>query len=111
LSEAEIGNLPRSRHIPERTCVACGTKAPKRDLSRIVRTPAGKVVADPTGKAPGRGAYICSALACWDLGLRKGSVGRGLHVSLSAEDKDSLATYAAQHLPTLPTTNSDGVKI
>ena len=105
-----MGNLPRSRHIPERTCVACGTKAPKRDLSRIVRTPAGNVVVDPTGKALGRGAYICPARVCWDLGLHKGSVERGLHVSLSPEDKDSLAAYAAQHLPTVPTTNSDGVK-
>ena len=33
-------------------------KCEKRDLLRIVRTPDGSVIIDPTGKANGRGAYL-----------------------------------------------------
>ena len=47
------------RRTPDRTCVACRTVRPKRDLQRIVRTPTGEIVADETGRAAGRGAYVC----------------------------------------------------
>ena len=36
-------------HIPLRTCVICGSKTGKRELIRIVATPEGPVVIDPTG--------------------------------------------------------------
>ena len=41
-----------------RTCVVTKEKCEKRDLLRIVRTPSGDVIVDPTGKANGRGAYL-----------------------------------------------------
>ena len=41
-----------------RTCVVTKEKCEKRDLLRIVRTPEGSVIVDPTGKANGRGAYL-----------------------------------------------------
>jgi len=37
---------------------------PKKELIRIVRSPEGVVHADPTGKAPGRGAYVCKNADC-----------------------------------------------
>lgn len=43
---------------PMRTCVITKEKCEKRDLLRIVRTPDGSVIIDPTGKANGRGAYL-----------------------------------------------------
>lgn len=46
------------KKIPMRTCVITKEKCEKRDLLRIVRTPDGKVIVDPTGKANGRGAYL-----------------------------------------------------
>lgn len=46
------------KKIPMRTCVATGEKLPKRELTRIVRTPDGNVIIDDTGKANGRGAYL-----------------------------------------------------
>jgi predicted RNA-binding protein YlxR (DUF448 family) len=42
----------------------CKKKVDKRQLFRIVRTPEGEVVFDPTGKKNGRGAYICADDAC-----------------------------------------------
>lgn len=34
-------------------------KEPKRELTRVVRSPEGQVSLDARGKAPGRGAYVC----------------------------------------------------
>jgi len=62
--------------------VACRTVRPKRDLQRIVRTPSGDVVADETGRAAGRGAYICRSEACLDLAIKKGSLSRALKTPL-----------------------------
>jgi len=44
----------------------------KRDLVRVVRTPAGEVRVDPTGKLSGRGAYVCPDATCVDRALRDG---------------------------------------
>jgi predicted RNA-binding protein YlxR (DUF448 family) len=85
--------LPRARHVPERICTACGGKFPKRDLVRIVRSPEGSVAADPTGKSSGRGSYLCTAAACWERGLQRGSLERGLRTSLSQRDKDFLLEF------------------
>ena len=56
---------PRPKHVPQRTCVVCRSERGKRELVRIVRTPAGAVQVDPTGKVAGRGAYLCKARLCW----------------------------------------------
>ena len=85
--------LAKTRHIPERRCVACGQRLPKRDLIRVVRTPQGTVTVDPTGKSAGRGAYICTSSDCWRRGLTRGNLDRSLAVTLSAEDRDQILNY------------------
>lgn len=49
---------------PIRTCIACRKEFEKDQLVRIVRTPEGEYIVDKTGKANGRGAYICSSDEC-----------------------------------------------
>jgi predicted RNA-binding protein YlxR (DUF448 family) len=39
---------------------------PKKELIRIVKSADGVVDVDPTGKKPGRGAYICTEMACFN---------------------------------------------
>jgi predicted RNA-binding protein YlxR (DUF448 family) len=56
-----------TKHIPQRTCIACRTVRNKRELVRIVRTPENHVEADPTGKKAGRGAYVCRQRECWEM--------------------------------------------
>jgi predicted RNA-binding protein YlxR (DUF448 family) len=87
--------LPRKRHIPERTCVACGSKKPKAEFVRVARSPQGQVSVDRTGKAPGRGAYVCGP-DCWDTALGRGRLARSLGSALSAQDLESLRTEALQ---------------
>ena len=58
------------KKIPMRTCIACRTEKPKKEMLRIVRNAAGEIRLDTTGKLAGRGAYICKSEACI-LRLRK----------------------------------------
>jgi predicted RNA-binding protein YlxR (DUF448 family) len=75
------------RRLPTRTCVACRTEREKGDLVRIVRTQTGQDVeirVDLTGKASGRGAYLCADPACWSKALKTRAVQRALDVSSAA---------------------------
>lgn len=89
----------RTRHVPLRTCVACRTKADKRDMVRVVRSPSGEVAPDPSGKAHGRGAYLCPRLECWEAGIKKNRLGHALRLegSLSEEARNTLMAYARDH--------------
>jgi len=51
-------------HIPIRTCICCGIKRGKKDLTRLVLTAGGIVVQDISGKGKGRGAYVCADKSC-----------------------------------------------
>jgi predicted RNA-binding protein YlxR (DUF448 family) len=76
----------RPKHKPQRTCIACREVKDKRDLIRVVRTPAGSLIVDPTGKANGRGAYLCRQASCWEKGLSKQRLAQALKITLSAEE-------------------------
>ena len=58
--------MPKRRpdHVPMRTCAACRQVRPKRSMTRVVRSADGSVAIDPTGKAAGRGTYVCDDPAC-----------------------------------------------
>ena len=66
----------------QRTCVACGATDTKRALLRIVRSPLGVVSFDPSGRAPGRGAYVCSA-ECFAAARKAGKLDRALRTKLA----------------------------
>ncbi|HYJ61674.1 MAG TPA: YlxR family protein [Actinomycetota bacterium] len=70
---------------PTRTCVGCRASAHKGALVRVVRTATGGRV-DPTGAAPGRGAYVHRSAACLDRALARNTLARALRADL-AEDE------------------------
>lgn len=58
--------MPTAKHIPIRQCVACRARRPKAELLRIVLGQDGPQI-DPTGRKPGRGAYVCpDKPECWN---------------------------------------------
>ena len=61
----------KSNKIPERKCVACQEHREKRQLVRVVKNSDGTVFIDETGKANGRGAYICKAAECLENAQKK----------------------------------------
>jgi uncharacterized protein len=69
---------------PRRSCVVCRAAAAKATLHRIVRDPTGSVGYDPTGKAPGRGAYLCGGPACLQTAGRRRSLQQALRVNDTA---------------------------
>jgi predicted RNA-binding protein YlxR (DUF448 family) len=80
----------RVRKVPQRTCVGCGATRPKRELYRVVRTPDGQVLWDPTGKRAGRGAYVCGNPACLELALKHRKLERALAVDLEPDVVEAL---------------------
>src|SRR5262245_28338160 len=85
------------KHIPQRTCIACRQVQSKRELMRIVRTPEGHVIADPTGKKNGRGTYIHKTRECWDEVLQtRGKLQHALKLEtpIAPEDLVALAELA-----------------
>ncbi len=94
---------PRRKHVPMRTCVVCRQTRGKRDLVRIVRTPAGAVQIDPTGKVAGRGAYLCKVRGCWEQARTSDKLSAALKAHLSPADQAMLAAYAAALPETLAT--------
>lgn len=51
--------MSRSRHVPLRRCVVCRSSRPQAELIRCYRDETGRYQLDPTGKAGGRGAWLC----------------------------------------------------
>ncbi len=56
--------MPKTKKIPMRMCIACREMKPKMEMTRVVKNAEGEIFADPTGKAAGRGAYVCSLEEC-----------------------------------------------
>lgn len=56
--------MPNAKKIPMRMCIACREMKAKSEMTRVVKNANGEIALDLTGKAPGRGAYVCSAEGC-----------------------------------------------
>ena len=76
---------------PQRTCLGCRTSKDKNELIRIVRSPEGTVSCDLTGKANGRGAYICPDSACLAKAVKSRALNRALKVEIPEAIIESLA--------------------
>lgn len=85
------------KHIPQRTCIGCRAVQSKRELLRIVRTPDGHVVADPTGKKNGRGTYLHKTRECFENVLSApGKLQHALNMrtAIPSEDLNALIELA-----------------
>ena len=78
------------KKIPQRMCLGCQERKNKKELIRIVRTPEGEIVIDPTDKKNGRGAYICPDLNCLEATIKSKRLEKSLEVEISDEVYQSL---------------------
>ena len=85
------------KKIPQRQCMGCRERKAKRELIRVVRGTDGNVSLDFSGKAPGRGAYICPNSECLKKALRSKSLDRSLEVTIPQEVYDRLDKDRAQN--------------
>lgn len=95
----------RPKPVPQRTCIGCRIEQGKRTFVRIVRTPEGRVIVDPSGKANGRGAYLHPLRACWVKALKGATMKNALKVSPALEDMEALRAFGM----TLPVEESESV--
>ena len=80
----------KPKKIPMRMCVGCREMKEKRDLIRIVRTPEGEAVLDPSGKKSGRGAYVCRNAECLRRSIRQKQLERQLEITMTPEITEAL---------------------
>jgi len=86
-----IKRSKKPKHVPQRTCVGCRQVLAKRTLIRLVRS-GEEVQIDPSGKLPGRGAYLHDRKSCWINGL-KGSLEKALRITIHEQNKQSLRSF------------------
>ena len=79
------------KKIPQRQCMGCRERKPKRDMIRIVRTPEGVVTLDFGGKMNGRGAYICPDSECLKKVQKSKALERSLEIPIPDEVFDRLS--------------------
>lgn len=85
------------KKIPQRTCVGCKTQKNKNELIRIVINKEGSIFIDKTGKANGRGAYICNNIECLERAIKTKQIERSFERSISSEIYDDLRNEIADN--------------
>lgn len=78
------------KSIPLRTCMGCNEKKPKKELVRIVKNKEGQISLDKTGKANGRGAYICDCAECLEKVIKSKRLEKVLESQISEEVYNNL---------------------
>ncbi|MDL2253251.1 YlxR family protein [Ruminococcaceae bacterium OttesenSCG-928-I18] len=78
------------KKIPIRRCVGCGEGKPKKELVRVVYNKAGEISLDTTGRAPGRGAYLCHDTGCLAKAKKRKSLERAFETAVPPEIYEAL---------------------
>ncbi|MDK2917432.1 MAG: uncharacterized protein PWQ37_165 [Candidatus Petromonas sp.] len=84
----------KKKKIPLRKCVGCNEQKPKKELIRIVKNKEGSIKVDYTGKAHGRGAYICPEADC----LKKAQKKKALNKAFQYEIPDEIYERLTEEL-------------
>ncbi len=68
-----------------RMCIVCRGQSDKKQLLRVVKNKDGEIFVDVTGKANGRGAYVCKDRACYEKLCKQKSLNRAFKCNVSDE--------------------------
>ncbi|MCT4585485.1 MAG: YlxR family protein [Peptostreptococcaceae bacterium] len=74
----------KKKKVPIRKCINCFEQSTKKTLLRIVKTKDNEVFLDKTGKANGRGAYVCD-LNCLEEAIKKRALQRAFKIEIKEE--------------------------
>ena len=78
------------KSIPQRTCIGCNEKKDKKDLIRVVKDNQNNISIDRTGKANGRGAYICDNLDCLEKAIKSKRIEKSFKMPIDESVYESL---------------------
>ena len=85
------------KKLPMRKCIGCGEQKPKKELIRVVKNKENEVFVDFTGKANGRGAYICKDKKCFDTAIKKNAFNRALETKIEDDVFEKLKERLDDH--------------
>ena len=77
--------MQKVKKIPQRKCIACQERDSKKGLMRIVKNKEGEIFLDPTGKANGRGAYVCKSSECLKKAIKSKALNRAFKMEVPNE--------------------------
>ncbi len=90
--------MPAIKKLPLRKCIGCGQQKEKKQLTRAVRTPEGEIEIDFSGRANGRGAYICRSEDCLAKAVRSHALERSLHCQIDPAIYEKLQSNLSEYL-------------
>jgi len=81
--------MPQAKYIPERKCIACRTVKPKTELLRVTLLE-GELRADPEGRLPGRGCYVCKTSECLKTATTKNCFSKSFRKGFTKDQLSAL---------------------
>ena len=87
----------KQKKIPMRKCNGCGEQKQKKELVRIVKSPDGQVSLDLTGKASGRGAYICNNADCLQKARKSHRIDKAFEMAIPDEVYEQMLTEISKN--------------
>lgn len=87
----------KQKKIPMRKCTGCGEQKPKKELVRIVKSPDNEISLDLTGKASGRGAYICNNADCLKKAKKSRRIDKAFEMAIPDEVYDQMLTEISKN--------------
>lgn len=82
--------MKKVKKVPQRKCIVCQDRDYKKELMRIVKNKEGEIFIDLTGKANGRGAYICKDSECLKKAIKSKALNRAFKMEVPDEVYEKL---------------------
>lgn len=79
----------KKNNVPMRRCIGCMESKPKGELIRVAFYE-GKISLDETGRARGRGAYLCRNPECFDKAKKRRAFNRAFRSDIDRGDIEAL---------------------
>lgn len=86
----------KNKEVPMRRCVGCMVSKPKGELIRIAAYE-GQIAIDRTGRANGRGVYVCPNEECVKKAQKRNSFKRGFRMEIPSEQIERIYEELKQH--------------
>lgn len=82
--------MKKERKIPMRTCIGCREMKAKQELIRVVKNKENEIFIDRTGKANGRGAYLCNDKDCLEKAIKTRALNKAFSMEINEQTYEEL---------------------
>ena len=82
--------MSQTKKVPLRKCTGCNEVKNKKDMIRVIRDKEGNISIDRTGKANGRGAYLCDNIECFEKMIKEKRLERAFEMKIEDEIYEKL---------------------